>query len=70
MALQFSMAWEDATDEVACDTWLKMGYEPFAVDGDGVVYFRKQVWVEDDEPRSSTKPENKNFAGNERDVAK
>jgi hypothetical protein len=69
MALQFSLAFEGRTDEEACNKWLQQGYEPFAVNG-GRVYFRKQVWVEDDEPKSSTKPENKNFAGNERDVAK
>lgn len=67
MALEYAVVFEDTDDEEACTEWLQKGYEPFAVDK-GVMYFRSQFWNEDSEPQSSTKPENKNLAGNEPDV--
>jgi hypothetical protein len=67
MALEYSVAFENADDDEACTGWLQKGWEPFAVDR-GKMYFRSQFWNEDAEPKSSTKPENKNFAGNEPDA--
>lgn len=67
MALEYAVVFEDVDDEEACTEWLQKGYEPFAVSG-GTMYFRNQFWNEDAEPKSSTKPENKNIAGNEPDA--
>ena len=62
MAIEHAVAFERADDEEACTKWLKLGWQPFAVDK-GLMYFRTQLWNEDNEPRSSTREENTNWAG-------
>ena len=55
----------DDTDEIV--EALQADWEPFAVT-EMRVYFKRHVFGELAEPKSSTKPENVNWAGNELDV--
>jgi hypothetical protein len=72
MALEYQVVSADCNNEEECALWLSRGWEPFAIapeikGGQPMMWFRSQVWNEDAEPKSSTKAENKNYAGNEPD---
>jgi len=64
MSLQWQFVSVPLDQEKLVSTWLARGYEPFGVGADPTegnkvcIFLKKEAWVEDDEPRSSTKPEN------------
>ena len=68
MAIEWSLRDEDLDDEEAVIEALKGGYEPFAI-YKGKLWLKVQFFNEDSEPKSSTRPENRNWMGNEPDEA-
>lgn len=71
MSLQWSMVTAPLSESEEITKHLQNGYEPFAVatadveDVEPLVFFKRQFFSESDEPRSSTKEENQNWAGSQ-----
>lgn len=69
MGLEWQVISEPIDDEELSETWLRRGWEPFAVAPDETgkmsLWMKQQVFTERNEAKSSTHAENTNWAGKE-----